>query len=189
VQILCTLRNVKSFLGVYPSDLLPHSITQSGTIIINADSQTEKGSHWLAIHFEPKASTAYYIDSYGISPLFPAIHPFLRLLHLLGLQHGTTARTDQHCLWPLLLPIRPVHGQRVHPKTIRRTFQLTWLTGKLKKLFSSEFGRLRKKPRGGQCSQSINKKLSTNGYFVICNTYVNRDRSSHRLRVSDRGEK
>jgi len=78
VQILCTLRNVKSFLGVYPSDLLPHSITQSGTIIINADSRTEKGSHWLAIHFEPKASTAYYIDSYGISPLVPAIHPFLR---------------------------------------------------------------------------------------------------------------
>jgi len=74
VHILCTLQNVKSFLGVFPSDLLPHSIARSGTVIINADPHTEKGSHWLAIHFEPKASSAYYFDSYDISPLIPTIH-------------------------------------------------------------------------------------------------------------------
>jgi len=28
VQIIYSLKNVKSFLGVYPSDLLPHSIHQ-----------------------------------------------------------------------------------------------------------------------------------------------------------------
>ena len=28
LQILCTLCDVKTFLGVFPSDLLPHSITQ-----------------------------------------------------------------------------------------------------------------------------------------------------------------
>ena len=78
MQILCTLQNVKSFLGVIPSDLPPHSFARSGTVIINADPHTEKVSHWLAIHFEPKDSSAYYLDSYVNSPLIPAIHAFLR---------------------------------------------------------------------------------------------------------------
>ena len=78
VQILFTLRNVNSFLGVIPSDILSNSIARSGTVIINADPHTEKGSHWLAIHFEPKASSAYYFDYYGISPLVPTLHAFLR---------------------------------------------------------------------------------------------------------------
>jgi len=70
VQILCNLRNVKSFLGVFRSDILPNSIVRSGTVIINADPHTEKGSQLLAIHFEPKASSAYYFDSCGIPPSF-----------------------------------------------------------------------------------------------------------------------
>ena len=77
VQILCNLPNVKSFIGEFPSDILPYSITRSGTVIINADPHTEKGSRWLAIHSEPRASSAYY-DSYGISPIIPAIQTHLR---------------------------------------------------------------------------------------------------------------
>ena len=34
-QKLCTLLNVKKFLGFYPSDLLPFSLTQSDTLIVN----------------------------------------------------------------------------------------------------------------------------------------------------------
>jgi len=42
VQILCTLKNIKSFLGVYPSDLLPHWIRhQTDTVIINVDPHTK----------------------------------------------------------------------------------------------------------------------------------------------------
>ena len=78
VQILCTLRNVKCFLGVFPSDILPNSITRAGTVIIIADPHTEKGSHLLAIHFVAKASSAYYFDSYGISPIIPAIQAFIK---------------------------------------------------------------------------------------------------------------
>ena len=45
VQIICSLKNVKSFLGVYPSDLLPHSIhEQTGTVILNTDSHTQEGT-------------------------------------------------------------------------------------------------------------------------------------------------
>ena len=77
-QISCSLRKVKSFLGVFPSDLLPRSVPQSCTVIINADPHTEKGSHWLAIHFRPKSSSTYYFDSYGIVPLVPDIQAFIR---------------------------------------------------------------------------------------------------------------
>jgi hypothetical protein len=52
-QIICTLRNVDSFLGVFPSDLIPTSITRSGTLIVNTDSHTEKRSHWLALISKP----------------------------------------------------------------------------------------------------------------------------------------
>jgi len=37
LRILCTLRDVRSFHDVFPSDLRPQSITQSTTAIINAD--------------------------------------------------------------------------------------------------------------------------------------------------------
>ena len=63
VQILCTLRIINSFLDVYASDFLPLSITKTFTVIINADPHTEQGSHWLAVHFRPKSSGAYYFDS------------------------------------------------------------------------------------------------------------------------------
>jgi hypothetical protein len=69
VQIICTLTNVKSFLGVYPSHLIPHSIhQQTGTVIINTDPHTQQGTHWIAMHFQPKSSTAFYFDSYGQPP-------------------------------------------------------------------------------------------------------------------------
>jgi len=69
VQIICALKNVKSFLGVYPSDLLPHSIhQQTGNVILNTDPHTQEGTHWLAIHFQPKSSTAFYFDLYGQPP-------------------------------------------------------------------------------------------------------------------------
>jgi len=78
VHVLCTLRNVKTFLGVFPSDLLPQSITLSGSIIINAHPHTERGSHWLAIHFEPRSSSASYFDWYSVSSFIPKIQAFLR---------------------------------------------------------------------------------------------------------------
>ena len=76
-QILCTLRNVRSFLGVFPSDLLQQSVSQSDTVIINADPLTEKVSHWLAVLFRPNSASAYYFDSYGFVPYVPDIQAFI----------------------------------------------------------------------------------------------------------------
>ena len=75
LQILCTLRDVTSFLDEFPSDLLPSScpILQPRTLIVNADPHTDGGSHWLATRLTPRYLSAYYIDSYGILPLVPAI--------------------------------------------------------------------------------------------------------------------
>jgi hypothetical protein len=78
VQILCTLRNAKTFLGDFPSDLLPRTITQLGTIIVNCDPHTEDGSHWLVINFEPKSCSGFYFDSYGLRPYIPSIHYLLK---------------------------------------------------------------------------------------------------------------
>jgi len=77
-QIFCTLKDVRSFLEIFPSDMLPRSVTQSGTVIMNADPHTEKVSHWLPEHFLPKSSSAYFFDSYGIVPLVPDIAAFIR---------------------------------------------------------------------------------------------------------------
>jgi hypothetical protein len=79
VQIIGTLKNVRTFLGVYPSDLLPNSIQhQTGTVIINVDPHTREGSRWLAVHFQPKSSTAFYFDSYALTPTDPNIQAFIR---------------------------------------------------------------------------------------------------------------
>jgi hypothetical protein len=77
-QIICCLRDVGSFLGVFPSDLLPkYSIALYGTLIVNTDPQTESGSHWLAIHFQSLSSTEFYFDSYGLPPLIPSIQTLI----------------------------------------------------------------------------------------------------------------
>ncbi len=68
---------MKANVGVFPSDLLSQSITSSGTIIINTDTDTES-SHWLAIHFELNSHRAYYFDSYGLFPFIPTIKEILR---------------------------------------------------------------------------------------------------------------
>jgi hypothetical protein len=79
-QILCTLRDVTSFLDMFPSDLLPslRPILKQFTLIYNADPHTEGGSHSLAISITPRCSSAYYFDLYGIVPLVPAIQGFLK---------------------------------------------------------------------------------------------------------------
>jgi hypothetical protein len=78
LQILCTLCDAKTFLGVFNSDLLPHSITQPGTIIVNCDPHTENGSHWLAINFQPKSFGGFYFDSYGLHPYIPSFRSLLK---------------------------------------------------------------------------------------------------------------
>jgi len=38
-------------LGSLHLRMVPRSVTQTGTVIINTDPHTERFSHWLAVHF------------------------------------------------------------------------------------------------------------------------------------------
>ena len=65
------------FMGVYPSDRLPHIIPKNKTLalIANTDPSHKPGQHWVAFFFTK--STVYFFDSYGRSP---AKSPFRRLM-------------------------------------------------------------------------------------------------------------
>jgi len=174
VQILCTLQNVKSFLGVFPSDLLPNSITRSGSIIVNTDPHTEKGSHWLAIHFEPKSSSAFYFDSYGISPIIPAIQTFLRRNctvwnhNTVQLQGLTSTVCGQYCcLFTLYM------DRGYTPKQFIGFFTAHIADRQVTQIFTSEFGPLRTQLRGGQCSNKMYKRYVTINKFIIVTSIVN----------------
>jgi len=104
VQIQHDLQDVNSFLGVYASDLLTRSIVQAGTVIVNTDPHTQRGSHWQAINFQnPRSSKCYFFDSYGCHPHIPSFLDFIRRNCTLcqynrtQLQGPTTTVGDEYC--------------------------------------------------------------------------------------------
>ena len=161
VQITCTLKNVKSFLGVFPSDLLPHSITQPGTVIVNTDTHThtQTGSHWLAIRLEPRASTAFYFDSYGLSPHIHDIQSFLRRnctvlnYNNTQLQGPLSTVCGKYCCLFALYMDRGYTGQQ-----FVGLFTPGMADQQVENLFAQEFGSLRGVLRGGQCCISHYKR-------------------------------
>jgi len=76
VRLLCILRDVSSLVDFYPSDLMPQSITQTTTVIVNFEPHTQGSSRWLAVHYQPKFSSAYYFESYCNLPLLPSVQAF-----------------------------------------------------------------------------------------------------------------
>lgn len=60
-------QTAKYFVGVFPSDKIPHIKTFPAALVINADKHTERGSHWLAIFIEDQ-ETLEFFDSYGLPP-------------------------------------------------------------------------------------------------------------------------
>ena len=154
-QIMCFLRYVLSFLGVFPSDLLPqHFIARSGTVIVNTDSHTESGSHWLAVHFQPRSHSSYYFDSYALPPYIPSIQSFLRRnssvwdYNTVQLQGPTSTVCGKYCC---LFALYMDRGYTPKQSVILATATADKLVSDM---FESEFGPLRGMSRGGQCSGS-----------------------------------
>jgi hypothetical protein len=159
VQISCTLDNVKSFLGAFPSDLLPHSITQPSTVIVNTDAHTQTGTHWLAIRLEPRSSSAFYFDSYGLPPSIHDIQSFLRrnctiLYYNKAQLQGplSTVCGKYCCLFALYM------DRGYTPNQFVGLFTPSIADHQVQNLFASEFGSLRSVPRGGQCCVSHYKR-------------------------------
>ena len=56
------------FQGVYPSDLLPASVSHYPALFIaNVDTIDNPGSHWVAFHFTEEQE-GEFLDSYGSPP-------------------------------------------------------------------------------------------------------------------------
>ena len=151
----CCLRYVSSFLGVFSSDLLPkHPIALSGFLIVNTDSHTESGSHWLAIHFQSQSHSSYYFDSYLLPSYIlsynrssDATTPYgtttpYSCRDLLVLSAANIA-VSSHCTWA-----------EVNPKQFIGLLATANADKLVSDIFESEFGPLRNMPREGQCSGS-----------------------------------
>jgi len=160
VEIICSVKNVKSFLGVYPSDLLPHSIhQQTGTVILNTDPHTQEGTHRLAIHFQPKFSTAFYFDSYGQPP--PSELNILSLLkrnstvwiyNTTSLQGPTSVVCGHYCcLFALYM------DEGYTPQQFVRLFTPSIADRQVVRLYTRNFGSLCGTPSGGQCCLPTHK--------------------------------
>ena len=160
VQIICSLKNVRSFLGVYPSDLLPHSIhEQTGTIILNTDPHTQEGTHWLAFHFQPKSSTAFFFDSYGQPPPSDLnILTFLKRNYTVwnynttSLQ-GPTSVVCGHCCCLFAL----YRDEGYTPQQFVRLFTSSIADRQVVLLFTGKLGSLCGTPRGEQCCLTTHK--------------------------------
>jgi len=160
VQIICSLKKVKSFLGVYPSDLLSLSIRQqSGTVILNTYPRTQEGTHWLAIHFKPKSSTAFYFDSYGQPPPSDLnILSFLKRNYTVwnynttSLQGPTSVVCGHYCC---LFALYMEEGYT--PQQFVRQFAPSIADRQVVLLFTRNFGSLCGIPRVRQCCLPTHK--------------------------------
>jgi len=160
VQIICSLKNVKSFLGVYPSYLLPHSIhEQTGTVILNTDPHTQEGTNWLTIHFQPKFSTAFFFDSYGQpQPSDLNILTFVKRnctvwnYNTTSLQGPTSVVYGHYCcLFALYM------DEGYTPQQFVRLFTPSIADRQVVQLFTGKLGSLCGTPRGGQCCLPTHK--------------------------------
>ena len=148
-QIICCLRSVGSFLGVFPSDLLPQlPIARSGTLIVNTDSHTESGSHWLAIHLQSRSHSSFYFDSYGLPPFIPSIESFIhrnsivRIYNTVQLQAPTSTVCGKYCcLFALYM------DRGYTPREFVGLFTTTSADRAFSDMFASEVGPLRRLSR------------------------------------------
>lgn len=101
------LANCDSFCGVYMSDTIPSSINQvsGGGMIINLDSSSQSGSHWIAFWINSESQSGEYFDSFGAPPP-PDIQTRLCLLAPSSiiyskacLQHESSSSCGLYCIF------------------------------------------------------------------------------------------
>jgi hypothetical protein len=70
------------------------------------------------------------------SPLLLPSNILETQLHGLGLQHDTTAGSNQHRLRPILLRIYPVHRRRLHPEKFMGIFTTNIADQQINEIFN-----------------------------------------------------
>lgn len=98
------LEGCDKFHGVFLADTVPTKMRPGG-IILNLDSSSEPGSHWIAFWKNDDGSGEYF-DSFGNHPPFGAMVPSLRRLcksriiySKLPLQHETSSSCGLYCIF------------------------------------------------------------------------------------------
>jgi hypothetical protein len=159
-QIICCLRDVGSFLGVFASYKPPqYPILRYGTLIVITDPHTESGSHWLAIHIQSRSSRLYCFDSYGLPPYIAAIQSFINRnctvwdYNMVQLQGSTTTVCGKYCCLLGLYRDRGYSPQKFAGLLSVGSMQSD---RRVSELFKAEFGPLpRVLQRNGQCNTSL----------------------------------
>jgi hypothetical protein len=159
---------------VYPSDILPPSITRSATLIVNTYPHTANGTHWLALHLQPRFYSGYFCDSYGLPPRISSILTFLRRAcsvceyNTTQLQGwNSTVCGECCCLFALYM------DRGYTPQQFEGLFNAATADRQISRLFASDFGPLHVTFRGCQgCTASIKGNYTTSaGSFRSCNSF------------------
>ena len=156
-QVHSTLKDVPLCLGVYPSDILPPSITRPSTLIVNTDPHTASGTHWLAMYLQPRSYSGHFFDSYSLPSLIPSILSFLRRTcsvweyNTSQLQGCTSTFCGHYCC------LFALHMHRGYsPRQFVGLFDPATADSQISPLFALEFGPLRMKRRECQgCTPSL----------------------------------
>ena len=92
-------------LRIFAQDDLPKKIT-SGSYIINLDSKTGPGTHWVGAYYGPKQEYAVYVDPFGGIPP-PLVEKFLKtgskrvIYFTLQAQDLESTSCGYHVIWYL----------------------------------------------------------------------------------------
>ena len=149
-------------------DLLPQlPITRSGTLIVNTAPHTESGSHWLAIHLQPKSHSSFYFDSYAL-PFIPCTESFLHRNSIVQNyntveQQGPTSTVcgKYCCLFAL-------HMDRGYtPRQYVGLLPTAAADRVVADMFASDFGTLRGLSRGGQRCRGRSTRCVYSTYFLL----------------------
>ena len=109
------------FLGVFASDQLTETIERYPfLLIVNADTSSQPGSHWLAMYFSSESSGEFY-DSYGNNVdyyskdivRFTEKHARNVLFNSQQVQSNYSTVCGQHCLFYLIHRSRHVPMQEI----------------------------------------------------------------------------
>ena len=97
----------KTFVGVFPADMLPKKNITSGFYVANTDPHFKKGEHWVAFYIPSENDDEKhkeYWDSYGFKPP-PIFLPFLGDSYIRStkfIQHPLSSTCGQHCIFYIL---------------------------------------------------------------------------------------
>ena len=108
-------------------------------------STHSSGTHWLAIHLQPRSYSGYFFDSYGLPPLIPSIATFMRRAcsvleyNTTQLQGWTSTVCGKHCCLFVLY----IH-RGYSPRQFVGLFDPATADSQISRLFALEFGPLRR---------------------------------------------